>query len=185
MNNGIKITLSTVYQLKNINLDELLNIVKQHLPTQNTPSPVPVERKKNRRVFKTGRKRGSESPTALLPQGVQRTGQHLSARHHERGGSLPHRTGHCPAPRFSFKKMPPRPDLLLCNSGFSLADVLSVFNRRIAVLLDQDRCIGNAPFLTLPKDNVPVRLWPPSSRTLCCLFLRNISLTTGIKYVLF
>ena len=63
--------------------------------------------------------------------------------------------------RFAFKKMPPRPDLLsemkLCNSGFSLADVLSVLNRRIAALLDQDHCIGHAPFLALPKGNVPIQ----------------------------
>ena len=186
LNNGIKMTLSTVYQLKNINLDELLNIVKQHLPDQNTSSPVPVERKKDRRVFiideinrgniagifgelitliEPSKRLGAKEALKVrlpysrkefgIPDNIYLLGTMNTADRSLTGLDIALRR------RFAFKKMPPRPDLLsemkLCNSGFSIADVLSVLNRRIAALLDQDHCIGHAPFLALPKGNVSVQ----------------------------
>ncbi|MCH5276367.1 MAG: AAA family ATPase [Desulfovibrionaceae bacterium] len=62
--------------------------------------------------------------------------------------------------RFHFHHLAPRPDLLekkeLCDSGVTMRDVLDVLNRRIAALLDQDHCIGHAPFMELPNDAVPL-----------------------------
>lgn len=55
--------------------------------------------------------------------------------------------------RFSFTEMPPRPDLLedkrLRGTDHSLADLLDCMNRRIAVLLDREHCLGHAWFMGL------------------------------------
>lgn len=55
--------------------------------------------------------------------------------------------------RFSFTEMPPRPDLLedkrLRGTDHSLAELLDCMNRRIAVLLDREHCLGHAWFMGL------------------------------------
>lgn len=55
--------------------------------------------------------------------------------------------------RFSFTEMPPRPELLadsrLRGTEFSLADLLGCMNRRIAVLLDKEHCLGHSWFMGL------------------------------------
>ena len=53
--------------------------------------------------------------------------------------------------RFSFKEMPPRPDLLagIHVEGIDIAAMLEAMNKRIAVLVGRDYCIGHAYFLGL------------------------------------
>jgi 5-methylcytosine-specific restriction protein B len=62
--------------------------------------------------------------------------------------------------RFSFKEMPPQPDLLrsVTVSGISIADLLSVLNERIEVLLDRDHCLGHAYFIPLKLEPTMERL---------------------------
>ncbi|PZX25395.1 5-methylcytosine-specific restriction protein B [Cupriavidus phytorum] len=53
--------------------------------------------------------------------------------------------------RFSFREMPPRPDLLdeVDISGVNVGAMLRVMNERIELLLDRDHCIGHAYFMSL------------------------------------
>ena len=53
--------------------------------------------------------------------------------------------------RFSFREMPPRPDLLdaVVISGVNIGGLLRVINERIELLLDRDHCIGHAYFMDL------------------------------------
>ncbi|NOV25986.1 hypothetical protein E5S69_21005 [Cupriavidus necator] len=53
--------------------------------------------------------------------------------------------------RFSFREMPPRPDLLdaVEISGVNVGALLRVMNERIELLLDRDHCIGHAYFMSL------------------------------------
>jgi 5-methylcytosine-specific restriction protein B len=56
--------------------------------------------------------------------------------------------------RFSFKEMPPRPDLLndVEVDGIDVSALLRSLNERIEALLDRDHRIGHAYFLKLRKD---------------------------------
>ena len=184
LNDGTKMTLSTVYQLKNVNLDELLSIVKEHLPSQKI-KPAPTTTENKRRVFiideiNRGNIAGIFGELITLIEPSKRLGAKEALR-----VRLPYSRKEFGVPediyilgtmntadrsltgldialrrRFAFKKMPPCPELLsemhLCDSGFSVANLLSVMNKRISALLDQDHCIGHAPFLHLPKGAVPV-----------------------------
>lgn len=62
--------------------------------------------------------------------------------------------------RFAFERVAPEPGLLasmlLGDSGYTVADLLRTMNRRIAVLIDQEHCIGHAPFMNLPQGEVAV-----------------------------
>jgi 5-methylcytosine-specific restriction protein B len=62
--------------------------------------------------------------------------------------------------RFSFREMPPRPELLdaVMVEGVSIGDVLRTINQRIEVLLDRDHCLGHAYFMPLLKDRSLERL---------------------------
>lgn len=53
--------------------------------------------------------------------------------------------------RFSFREMPPRPELLedVEIDGVNLGALLRVMNERIELLLDRDHCIGHAYFMPL------------------------------------
>ncbi len=53
--------------------------------------------------------------------------------------------------RFSFREMPPRPELLdaVEISGINVGTLLRVLNERIELLLDRDHCIGHAYFMSL------------------------------------
>ncbi|WP_218959518.1 McrB family protein [Cupriavidus sp. IK-TO18] len=53
--------------------------------------------------------------------------------------------------RFSFREMPPRPELLedVDIDGINVAALLQVMNERIELLLDRDHCIGHAYFMPL------------------------------------
>lgn len=56
--------------------------------------------------------------------------------------------------RFTFKEMPPRPELLdgVTIDGVDLGELLRAMNARIEVLLDADHCLGHAYFMPL-KEN--------------------------------
>jgi 5-methylcytosine-specific restriction protein B len=56
--------------------------------------------------------------------------------------------------RFTFKEMPPRPELLdgIHIHGVNIGKLLRTMNERIDVLLDRDHCLGHAYFMPL-KDN--------------------------------
>lgn len=53
--------------------------------------------------------------------------------------------------RFTFKEMPPRPELLdgVTVEGVDVGALLRVMNQRIEVLLDRDHCLGHAYFMPL------------------------------------
>ena len=53
--------------------------------------------------------------------------------------------------RFSFKEMPPKPELLdgVMVDGVDIGAMLRVMNQRIALLLDRDHCLGHAYFMPL------------------------------------
>jgi 5-methylcytosine-specific restriction protein B len=57
--------------------------------------------------------------------------------------------------RFTFREMPPRPELLdnLSVGGVNIGQLLRVMNQRIEVLLDRDHCLGHAYFMPLLTDN--------------------------------
>ena len=184
LNGGMKMTLSTVYQMKNVNLDELLDIVKQHRPAREE-RPVPASQGTDRRVFiideiNRGNIAGIFGELITLIEPSKRLGaaEALKVR-------LPYSRQEFGVPdnvyvigtmntadrsltgldialrrRFSFVHMPPKPELLagkeLCDSGVAVSDVLAVMNRRISVLLDQDHCLGHAPFLSLSEGKVRV-----------------------------
>lgn len=60
--------------------------------------------------------------------------------------------------RFAFERVTPNPGLLeemtLGDSGYTVADLLRTMTRRIAALIDEDHCIGHAPFMALPRGRV-------------------------------
>ncbi|AKF47304.1 McrB family protein [Pseudomonas fragariae (ex Marin et al. 2024)] len=62
--------------------------------------------------------------------------------------------------RFTFIEVPPNPELLedIEVDGIAIDELLSVMNQRIAVLLDQDHCLGHAYFMPLENDPTLERL---------------------------
>ena len=56
--------------------------------------------------------------------------------------------------RFTFKEMPPIPELLdeVVVESVRIGDLLRVMNQRIEVLLDRDHCLGHAYFMPLRED---------------------------------
>lgn len=62
--------------------------------------------------------------------------------------------------RFTFREMPPRPELLdeVEVAGLNIGQLLRVMNQRIEVLLDRDHCLGHAYFMPLKDDRSLVRL---------------------------
>lgn len=56
--------------------------------------------------------------------------------------------------RFTFREMPPRPDLLdeVVVAGIDIGQLLRTMNERIEVLLDRDHCLGHAYFMPLKDD---------------------------------
>ena len=62
--------------------------------------------------------------------------------------------------RFTFREMPPRPELLdeVEVAGLNIGQLLRVMNQRIEVLLDRDHCLGHAYFMPLKDDGSLVRL---------------------------
>lgn len=62
--------------------------------------------------------------------------------------------------RFVFKEMPPRPELLdgVEVKGIDIGRLLRVMNERIEMLLDRDHCLGHAYFMPLVADRRLERL---------------------------
>lgn len=183
INNGIKMTLSTVYQLKNINLEDLTGILRKHLPA---PSPAMSPARRQNRVFiideiNRGNIAGIFGELITLIEPSKRLGaaEALKVR-------LPYSRAEFGVPdnvyilgtmntadrsltaldialrrRFAFERIAPVPDLLesmqLGNSSYTVADLLRTMNRRIAALIDQEHCIGHAPFMGLSEGKVPTR----------------------------
>ena len=180
LNNGIRMTLSTVYQLKNINLADLVGILRAHLPAQ--PPASSSVRRKNRVFIIDEINRGNiagifgELITLIEPSKRLGAAEALKVR-------LPYSRTEFGVPdnvyilgtmntadrsltaldialrrRFAFERVAPEPGLLasmlLGDSGYTVADLLRTMNRRIAVLIDQEHCIGHAPFMDLPQGEV-------------------------------
>ena len=175
-------TLSTVYQLKHVNLNDLAAIIRAYLPAQS-PAPSPVRRQN--RVFiideiNRGNIAGIFGELITLIEPTKRLGaaEALKVR-------LPYSRAEFGVPanvyilgtmntadrsltaldialrrRFAFERVAPEPGLLasmlLGDSGYTVADLLRTMNRRIAVLIDQEHCIGHAPFMNLPQGEVAV-----------------------------
>lgn len=181
LNNGIKMTLSTVYQLKNINLEDLIGIIRTHQPAASPDSS--AVRRQNRVFIIDEINRGNiagifgELITLIEPSKRLGAAEALKVR-------LPYSRAEFGVPgnvyilgtmntadrsltaldmalrrRFAFERLAPDPDLLagmlLGDSGYTVADLLRMMNRRIAALLDQEHSIGHAPFMQLPAGNVP------------------------------
>lgn len=181
LNNGIRMTLSTVYQLKNINLADLVGILRAHLPAQ--PPASSSVRRKNRVFIIDEINRGNiagifgELITLIEPSKRLGAAEALKVR-------LPYSRTEFGVPdnvyilgtmntadrsltaldialrrRFAFERIAPEPDLLagrlLGDSGYTVADLLRTMNRRIAALIDQEHCLGHAPFMKLHNGNVP------------------------------
>lgn len=179
LNNGIKMTLSTVYQLKNINLEDLMAIIRTHLPAASAVSPA---RRQNRVFIIDEINRGNiagifgELITLIEPSKRLGAAEALKVR-------LPYSRAEFGVPdcvhilgtmntadrsltaldialrrRFAFERVAPEPGLLaamaLGDSGYTVADLLRTMNRRIAALIDQEHCIGHAPFMKLPHGEV-------------------------------
>lgn len=72
--------------------------------------------------------------------------------------------------RFSFKEMPPRPDLLdevtINDTQINVGRMLRVMNQRISVLLDSDHCLGHAYFMALKNY--------PKLENLAAIFRQNV-----------
>lgn len=70
--------------------------------------------------------------------------------------------------RFTFKEMPPRPDLLdkVIIGRINVGKMLQVMNQRIAVLLGRDHCLGHAYFMPLLEN--------PSLNKLAEIFQQSI-----------
>jgi 5-methylcytosine-specific restriction protein B len=62
--------------------------------------------------------------------------------------------------RFSFREMPPRPELLdgVNVGGINIGTLLRLMNERIEVLLDREHCLGHAYFMPLEDDRSLARL---------------------------
>lgn len=62
--------------------------------------------------------------------------------------------------RFTFREMPPRPELLegVSVEGVAIGPMLAVMNQRITALLDRDHCLGHAYFMPLREDPTKERL---------------------------
>lgn len=56
--------------------------------------------------------------------------------------------------RFTFREMPPRPELLseIDIQGLNIGQLLRVMNERIEALLDRDHCLGHAYFMPLIEE---------------------------------
>ena len=70
--------------------------------------------------------------------------------------------------RFTFREMPPRPDLLkgVMVEDVDIGQLLWVMNQRIEVLLDRDHCLGHAYFMPLLDD--------PSLERLALIFRNQV-----------
>ena len=182
LNNGLKMTLSTVYQLKNINLEDLIGIIRKH--RSNTSSGPSGVRRQNRVFIIDEINRGNiasifgELITLIEPSKRLGAAEAQKVR-------LPYSRAEFGVPdnvyilgtmntadrsltaldialrrRFAFERIAPDPGLLaemaLGDSGYTVADLLRIMNRRIAALIDQDHCIGHAPFMALPRGRVAV-----------------------------
>jgi 5-methylcytosine-specific restriction protein B len=62
--------------------------------------------------------------------------------------------------RFTFREMPPKPELLehITVGELNIALLLRVMNQRIEMLLDRDHCLGHAYFMPLDRDRTLERL---------------------------
>ena len=62
--------------------------------------------------------------------------------------------------RFTFREMPPKPELLkdITVDKLNVAQLLTVMNQRIEMLLDRDHCLGHAYFMPLVSDRTLERL---------------------------
>jgi 5-methylcytosine-specific restriction protein B len=62
--------------------------------------------------------------------------------------------------RFTFREMPPKPELLknIVVGELSMAQLLTVMNQRIEMLLDRDHCLGHAYFMPLKTEPTLERL---------------------------
>ncbi|WP_223525647.1 AAA family ATPase [Pseudomonas sp. A-B-26] len=62
--------------------------------------------------------------------------------------------------RFTFREMPPKPELLknIFVGELNVAQLLTVMNQRIEMLLDRDHCLGHAYFMPLESEPTLKRL---------------------------
>jgi 5-methylcytosine-specific restriction protein B len=62
--------------------------------------------------------------------------------------------------RFTFREMPPKPELLknIFVGELNIAQLLTVMNQRIEMLLDRDHCLGHAYFMPLESEPTLKRL---------------------------
>lgn len=169
--NGVTMTLSTVYKMSSITLDDVMNIVKKHKP-EETAHIVPngnyvfiideINRGNISKIFgelitlieSTKRIGASEEMQAVLPYSGKQFGVPNNVyiigtmNTADRSIAL---LDTALRRRFDFKEMLPDPDVLkgICVEDLSISDILRNINKRITVLYDREHTIGHAYFMEL------------------------------------
>jgi len=169
--NGVTMTLSTVYKMSSITLDDVMNIVKKHKP-EETAHIVPngnyvfiideINRGNISKIFgelitlieSTKRIGANEEMQAVLPYSGKQFGVPNNVyiigtmNTADRSIAL---LDTALRRRFDFKEMLPDPDVLkgICVEDLSISDILRNINKRITVLYDREHTIGHAYFMEL------------------------------------
>ena len=186
--NGTTMTLSSVYRLANITLDDILKIVEKH-----DVKEVAVEDPKENYVFiideinrgniskifgelitliePSKRVGADEEMTAILPYSAKPFGVpnniYIIGTMNTADRSIA-TIDTALRRRFYFNEMLPRPSVLedVYVDDVSISALLDLINKRISVLYDREHTIGHAYFMPLKKDN--------SINTLAKIFENNI-----------
>ena len=175
INGGTAMTLASVYRLSNIEISDVYNIIKKHLPTNQS-----VASKKDNHVFiideinrgniskifgelitlieDTKRTGGAEEMKTLLPYSQKPFGVpnnvYIIGTMNTADRSIA-TIDTALRRRFAFKEMLPDADVLsgISVGKLSVKELLSRMNERISVLYDREHTIGHAYFLPLKKNN--------------------------------
>ncbi len=169
--NGVTMTLSTVYKISSITLDDVMTIVKKHKPEETT-YVVPngnyvfiideINRGNISKIFgelitlieSTKRIGANEEMQAVLPYSGKQFGVPNNVyiigtmNTADRSIAL---LDTALRRRFDFREMLPDPDVLkgIYVEDLSVSDMLFNINNRIAVLYDREHTIGHAYFMVL------------------------------------
>lgn len=178
LNDGKQFTLKTVYLMERFTWGDLLAYLeksgaKPQKPEASTPGRKPhvliideINRGNVSRIFgelitliEPSKREGADEALSLelpyskkpfsVPDNVYLIGTMNTADRSLAGMDIALRR------RFTFREMPPRPDLLnsVLVEGVNIGQMLEVMNQRIELLLDREHCLGHAYFMPLTKPN--------------------------------
>lgn len=175
LNGGVGLTLKTLYRMNRLSWPELKEALQQagHALAGESPAAVreklpyvliidEINRGNISRIFgelitliEPSKRAGAEEALEVLlpyskkpfsvPDNVYLIGTMNTADRSLAGLDIALRR------RFTFREMPPRPDLLdgVTVDGVDVGELLRVMNQRIEVLLGRDYCLGHAYFMEL------------------------------------